>query len=91
MAEDTVKNEEVKEEEPKTISDGDKYRQLRAKLMLAGRIALGVGCVAAAGLVAYHIGKGTGWTQCLEKIATDFPDVRDALTAIDPTFFAALV
>lgn len=95
MAEKTVKNnvEEVKEEEKPDIdiTDGEKYRLWRMRLMLAGRIALGVGCAAAVGLIAYNLGKGTGRYDCLEEIYKNFPDVRDALTAIDPAFFTTVV
>ncbi len=89
---DDVKQEVQEEEkvvEPE-LTDAEKYRIWRMRLMIVGRIALGLGCAAAVGIIMYNLGKGTGKYDCLEHIYKNFPDVREAITAIDPAFFTII-
>lgn len=83
MAED-VKKEEEKKEEKKEMID-------KRTAIVVGRFLLGAGLLTAGSLIAYNIGKGHGSDAAYVEVYKKFPEIREALKELDPTFFASIV
>ena len=86
MAEDVKKEEKEEKKEEKKEMMIDKRTAI-----IVGRLMLGAGLLTAGGLVAYNIGKGRGSDAAYTEVYRKFPEIREALSELDPAFFASIV